>query len=171
MTAPVEPRMEGIAPPPLPAPKPAAADLERQNDDAQLRLLSGLHYALAVVTALFALFPLLYLVLGISMLSGGLPMAEGAPSSTHDVRMIGIMFTAMGTLFLVFVLSVAGLIAYAGRCLAHKQRYTLCLVAAGVSCTAMPLGTVLGVFTLVTLTRASMRARFTQPAPASPVTA
>ena len=50
--------------------------------------------------------------------------------------------------------------AYAGRCISRRQKYTFCLIAAGLNCMHMPIGTILGVFTLIVLTRDSVRQLF-----------
>jgi disulfide bond formation protein DsbB len=50
--------------------------------------------------------------------------------------------------------------AYAGRCLAQRRRYLLCMVVAGIACIFMPFGTALGVFTLVVLSRPAVKAAF-----------
>jgi hypothetical protein len=44
--------------------------------------------------------------------------------------------------------------------LTRRRRYTFCLVIAGLLCLWMPFGTILGVFTLVTLTKPPVRAQF-----------
>ena len=48
----------------------------------------------------------------------------------------------------------------AGRYLARRERYTFCLVVAGVECMFMPFGTVLGVFTIIVLSRPSVKDLF-----------
>ncbi|SBV52388.1 hypothetical protein XBLMG947_3183 [Xanthomonas bromi] len=64
-------------------------------------------------------------------------------------------------------LTLAGFIAYAGRCIAQRRRHLLCLIVAGISCSFMPFGTVLGVFKLVTLLRPQVKALFGVAAPAA----
>lgn len=154
--------MDGIAPPPLTATAPAT--LRPLPDDlAQLRLLSVLHYVMAGFITLFSAFPLMYLGMGIAVLSGALPVDGSKASTPTEAQLMGWVFTGLGVVFLMGMLGMAGLIACAGRGLARQQRHTLCLVAAGVCCMCMPLGTVLGVFTLVVLTRSSVRERFAHP--------
>ncbi|MDY0955395.1 hypothetical protein SOM22_12465 [Stenotrophomonas rhizophila] len=162
--------MDALAPPPLPPRMPMAPPRGGQDDAAQLRLLSVLHYVMAGFTALFSLFPVIYLVLGIAVLSGAMPVDSNTASSPGEVQLMGWVFTGLGAVFFVGMLGMAGLLGYAGRCLAREQRHTLCMVAAGVCCMFMPLGTILGVFTLVTLTRTSVRERFAHGATPPPST-
>ena len=50
----------------------------------------------------------------------------------------------------------AGLMAFAGGRLRRRKSRTYCLVAAGIACMFMPFGTVLGIFTIITLTKPSV---------------
>lgn len=167
----MQPRMDGTAPPPLPATAPAVLTGAAAPDDlAQLRLLSIFHYVMAGFIALCSLFPVVYLVLGIAVLGGVMPVDSNTASSPAEVQLMGWVFTGMGAVFFLFMLAAALLIGYAGRCLARQQRHTLCLIAAGLCCMSLPLGTILGIFTLVILSRPSVRERFLHAAPLSPST-
>ncbi len=124
------------------------------RDAEHLRLLSIFHYIVAAITAVFSLFPVIHLVIGIAMVSGGM---DGANPPPH---WFGWLFIAIAATMILGGLALAGFMAYAGRCLAQRRRYLLCLVVAAISCILMPLGTVLGVFTLIVLTRPSVKLLF-----------
>ena len=62
------------------------------------------------------------------------------------------------------LLTLAGFVAYAGRCLSQQRRYLLCMIVAGLACLFTPIGTILGVFTLVVLLRPQVKAAFAGPA-------
>ncbi|HBK46271.1 MAG TPA: hypothetical protein DDZ67_07525 [Xanthomonadaceae bacterium] len=145
--------MEATTPPPaLPA---SAEDLQ------QLKLLSIFHYVLAGITALFSLFPLIHLFMGIAIITGHMPMHNGQPDGPPmDPRLFGWFFVAFAAAFIACGLALAGFMAYAGRCIAQRRRHLLCLIVAGISCSFMPFGTVLGVFTLVVLLRPQVKALF-----------
>jgi len=55
---------------------------------------------------------------------------------------------------------IAGCVIYAGRCLSSLSKYTFCIVMAGILCLFMPLGTVLGVFTIIVLMRPAVKGLF-----------
>ena len=55
------------------------------------------------------------------------------------------------------------LLAVAGRRLAQRRSYMFCMVMAGVACMLTPVGTVLGVFTIIVLNRPSVRRLFGRP--------
>ena len=136
--------------PPLPAPVAVAT----AEDLSQLRLLAVFHYVVAAMTALFSLFPVIHLAVGIAMVTG--TMAGNDP----DARFAGWLFIAFASVFILCGLALATAIAFAGRNLQLQRRHTYCLVVAGLSCMLMPFGTVLGVFTLIVLLRPGVKALF-----------
>lgn len=148
-------------------PDPSAPSLSME-DAGQLRLLSIFHYVVGGITALFSLFPLIHVAIGIGVITGAMPMNDGSGNPTDDGRMFGWIFIVIGGLVILCGLTLGAFIAYAGRCLAAHRRHTLCMVVAALSCLCMPLGTVLGVFTLVVLLRPSVKAAFDAPASIQP---
>ncbi|MEG0186310.1 MAG: hypothetical protein RR704_22960 [Stenotrophomonas sp.] len=148
-----------LSPPVLP-PNPAAPVFGPQ-DATQLRQLAIAHYVVAGLIAVFSLIFVLHIALGIAMLTGSLPMKSGGnPPSPEDQQIVGWMFTVMGTCIVLGGLTLAGFMAYAGRCLSRQRRYLLCMIVAGLSCLFTPIGTILGVFSLVVLLRPQVKAAF-----------
>ncbi|MGH9868132.1 MAG: hypothetical protein ACREAA_08220 [Candidatus Polarisedimenticolia bacterium] len=127
-----------------------------QQDEQQLDLLAVFHYVVAGLCGLFSLFPILHVALGLAMVSGRLEPdnQDGIP------RLFGWLFVVFGTAFILGGLTFSVLLAWAGRCLARRRRYMFCMVMAALSCVAFPFGTVLGVLTLLVLSRPSVRQRF-----------
>jgi len=56
----------------------------------------------------------------------------------------------------------------AGRSLALRKRYSFALVIAYIECLFVPFGMILGVFTIVALSRESMKASFERVQTAAP---
>ncbi|WP_345302884.1 hypothetical protein [Lysobacter hankyongensis] len=133
---------------------PASSVDTTAQDLEHLRLLSIFHYIVAGITALFSLFPVIHLVIGIAMVSGKME------ASDPNAAIAGWFFIGFAALFIGLGLTFAGFIAYAGRCLRQRRRHTLCLVVAALECMMMPFGTVLGVFTLISLTKPPVKALF-----------
>lgn len=130
-------------------------------DTSQLQVLSVFHYVVAGLTAVFSLFPLIYLLMGVAVIfAAPPPLAPGEAPPPFDPRLLGWVFVLIGGLGCAAGLVLAGYMAYAGRCLAQRRRYLLCMVVAGVACIFMPFGTALGVFTLVVLSRPAVKAAF-----------
>ena len=136
------------------------AALQNAQDADHLRLLGVFHYVCAGIIALISCFPVIYLLLGIAMLLR--PRSFGPPNDSPPA-LFGLIFVIFGGGAVVFGWTFAGLVAWAGRCLHRRAHYMYCLVMAGVTCLFMPLGTVLGVFTIMVLMRPSVKALFTSP--------
>jgi hypothetical protein len=128
------------------------------HDAEHLRRLAIFHWLLAALTALFSLLPVINLVIGIIAVNGTVDASNPTPAA------MGGFFVESALLFVVFGLGFSVPLAYAGRCLQRRERYTFCLVMAALACMQVPFGTVLGVFTLVTLVKPSVKAMFAAPA-------
>ena len=125
------------------------------NEDAKhLDLLAVFHYVVGGFTALFACFPLIHVAVGLAMLSGRL----GGPNPPPPL--LGWLLFIMGSLFVLCGWALALAILVAGRKLQTRKSRTYCLVVGALECMLMPLGTVLGVFTLIILMKDSAKALF-----------
>ena len=123
----------------------------------QLRLLSIFHYVLAGLSGLFSLLPLIYIALGLAIVTGKLPSnAKGPPMPDA----FGWLFVGVGTLMMLMGITYTVLLAIAGRCLARARHWTFCVVMAAISCAFFPFGTVLGVFTIIALAKPETKALF-----------
>src|SRR5436190_1439763 len=131
--------------------------MDDHNDDAEhLRLLSIFHYVLAGIAALVGTFPVIHLSIGILIIQGALDQ----PGQAAPPAAFGWFFVVIGGVLILFGWTLAVLLAVAGRLLARRRSYTFCLVTAGVACIFVPLGTVLGVFTIIVLMRPSVKRLF-----------
>jgi hypothetical protein len=134
---------------------------QQVNQDVEhLKILSICFYILAGLCMFPVLFGLIYAVMGIffsaAMMSSDMPHRAGEPPP----ELFGGIFVAFGAIFIIIFLTLGFLILKAGRNLAKKQGYTFAFVIACIICLWMPLGTVLGVFTIIVLMRDSVKALF-----------
>lgn len=129
-----------------------------QQDLEHLRLLSIFHYVAGGMLALFACIGFIYIVMGI-----GISLAPQRGSGGPPPAVFGVLFSLLGGGFVLLGWSVAALLILAGRSLAQHRRYPFCFAMAIVACLWMPLGTVLGVFTIIVLTRPTVQALFGRP--------
>jgi hypothetical protein len=130
------------------------------NEDLEhLKLLSTFHYVAALLLAAFSLLPVFHLVAGMTMVRWS---AEKPEEALPAIVAGGCLATLAG-IWMLIGLSSAVCLGVAGRFLKRRIHHPFCLAAAGVSCLFMPLGTVLGVFTLLVLLRPSVRALFNPP--------
>ena len=128
------------------------------NQDAEhLRLLSMFHYIVAGIVALFSCFPIIYVVMGVLMVSGGFSNQLGV---NQPPPAFGWMFIVMGGMFILLGWIMACLVFMGGRFLARRKNYLYCLIVAGLSCLFVPIGTILGVFTIILLLRPSVKELF-----------
>ena len=127
------------------------------QDIEQLRLLSIFHYVVAGILALFSMFPLLHIAMGIAMVTGAFDDVENANPPPEFFAWIFILVPAV---FILCGLAMATCVAIAGRRLGHNRSYTYCLVIAGIECMFIPFGTILGVFTLIVLSRPTVKDLF-----------
>jgi len=127
------------------------------DDDNNLKLLSIFHYVVAALAGLFACFPLIHL--GIGLLFILCPQNVDSKGPPPPVW-LGWIFVVVASLFITIGWAFAACVFAAGRFLAQRKHYLFCLVIAGVECMFMPFGTVLGVFTLILLTRDPVKQSF-----------
>jgi hypothetical protein len=133
-----------------------------EQDEEQLKLLSIFHYVVGGLAALFALFPIFHLIIGlIFILAPGSVGSEGEPPPAF----IGWFFVIFAGMFIIAGWIFAGFVITTGRFLARRIHRLFCLVVAGVECAFIPFGTVLGVFTIIVLMRESVKELFSASAP------
>lgn len=139
--------------------------LEQQKK--YLDVLAVFHYVVAGLAALMMLLPVGYLFLG-----GVMAFAPEVFGGGGDPPppIVGCFILAIGAFVLLLIGGYAAFTFYAGRCLARRRHFNLCLVSAAISCANAPLGTVLGVFTIIVLMQSGVReVLFDESAPATPV--
>ena len=139
------------------------------NDDLQhLRWLAIGHYICAAITAMFACFPLIYVILGLIFLFAPPPSNGG---EVFPARAFGLIFAVIGSAATLCGWAFAALIFVAGRSLAARKRHLFCIVIAAICCAFFPVGTALGVFTILVLSRPEVKAMFQQQAAVAPAQA
>jgi hypothetical protein len=126
-------------------------------DQDHLRLLALFHYIVAGGLGLLACIPLLLVIAGVATLNGVAPESPGQPVPPPEA---GWFFIAVGSVMLLAGWTVAAAVLLAGRRLARQTHRTYCLVIAAIECLFAPLGTLLGIFTIVVLMRPSVQRLF-----------
>jgi hypothetical protein len=127
------------------------------EDEDQLRLLSVFFYILGGLSALCACIPFIHLAVGIALVTGSLPMPQNGP---QPPAMFGWLFIVLASTFIIVGWAYGIGMVIAGRQLQRRRAYVFCLVMAALSCLNMPLGTVLGILTLIVLLRPSVKLLF-----------
>jgi hypothetical protein len=130
------------------------------NQNAEhLRLLAIFHYVASGLAALFCLLPLFYTTIGAVFIFAA---RQGTPKPGEELppEFLGWLFIGLGSFLFLAGLTLAICILIAGRCLSRRRCYTFALVIAGVECLFIPFGTILGVFTIVVLSRLPVKEMF-----------
>ncbi len=134
----------------------------RELHDEALQVLSVAHYVLAALT--IAMTPVgIYLVwVGWDLLHparGEAWTPRAGQEFLDPVRWGATLYFTGGVLASLSVIH-AGLLAYIGRCIARRTRRRLCLAFSVFDMTYVPLGTALGVCTLVLLLKDPVKSQF-----------
>ena len=139
--------------------------MSAEDDIQHLRLLSIFHYVFGALAFLCGSVPWIHVALGIGIISGALPAGEGREGPPPA---FGWLFVVIGGAAILLSYALAGCALLAGKYLNDRTHRTFCVVVAALVCLNMPLGTVLGVLTLIVLHRPSVRAMFEGPKRAGP---
>jgi len=137
-----------------------------QETENHLKILGIFYYIMGGLLCLLALIPCIQIFLGIFIVSN----QNTAPA------LIGIIYLAIGLAAFLLILSIAIATIYTGRCLRQRKYYIFCIVMAGLCCCWFPLGTVLGVFSVIVLSKPEVKPEFEKkveppPQPAAAVPA
>ncbi|HEY3256544.1 MAG TPA: hypothetical protein VGJ91_21440 [Polyangiaceae bacterium] len=128
------------------------------DDEKQLRILGRLHYVAAALASVIPLIGAAYAAFGVAILLGKFP---GAPPMKGES--LGWLPVGMGTFFFSFGICAVVLNLLSARSLRDRKNHTLCVLTAAMNCMHLPLGTLLGVFTLMVLCRPAVNAAFKPP--------
>jgi len=94
----------------------------------------------------------------------GVMFAGGKHGPPDEAKMVGGILGAVFGLVLLFLLVKTVLLFFAGRYVGERSHYTFIFVVAIISMINIPIGTALGVFTVIMLSKDSMKRRFGVPA-------
>lgn len=141
-----------------------------QEDRTHLKILAVFHYVLGIVAALQALLPSIFVGIGRVYVDVYKEFAAAGHVSKPHLFM-GWLLVIIGSLAVVLSGSLAVLMIMAGRRLKQHRNRTFCMVVAGLECVLFPYGTVLGILTLIKLSKDSVRSLFTTPARADTASA
>ncbi len=143
------------------------AAIPPSRDADHLRTLAILHYVWGGLILLFSCFTIIYIVLGVMVLSGAIkfpPTTGPAGGPQPSPELFGWMFAGFGGCGLVLGSTLGILTIVSGRRMGQRRSRTFSIVIASINCLSVPLGTTLGVFTLVVLLRDSVKAMYAEAA-------
>ena len=147
--------MNAQIPPPI-SPNTQAQTQAGNRDLEHLRLLSIFHYVAAGILGFFSCLPFIHIAIGLMFILA----PETFDGGEAPPPFFGWIFVIAGSVFVIFGWTLTVLLIVAGRFLKRRKRREFCLIIAGISCLFMPVGTALGVFTIIVLSRPTAKALF-----------
>jgi len=126
------------------------------QDREHLRLLTIFYYIWAGVQSLGGLMGLAFIGVGAFIASS----PQVAQSNNPPPPWFGAIFAGIGALVFLSVEGMAALSFFTGRFLSRRQHHTFCVVISALNCLSLPLGTALGVFSILVLQRSSVKVLF-----------
>jgi hypothetical protein len=138
------------------------------NQDLEhLKLISIFHYIVGGLACFCGLLWILYIVSGIILIFASGSMAS---DDRMGASIGGVVAIVVGVFLFVLFEAYGILCIIAGRKYAKHQGYWFCFVLAVFTCLNFPLGTALGVFTIIVLNRPSVKTLFQGlPATGTPI--
>ena len=128
------------------------------EDEGHLNNLAVGHYVVGAIMVAFSCLPLLHLGMGIAMMAGAFPVeAEIEGNIEVAPNLFAWMFIIMGALFFLLGQAVSIGVIVSGRFLKQRKNYMYSFVLSCLICFFVPVGTILGVFTIIVLSRESVK--------------
>ena len=124
------------------------------DDIEHLRLLSIFHYIVGGIMFFFSLFPLIHVGFGLFMILA--PGSFFGNAGEQPPEFVGWLFAIIGGCAVLFGSTISICTILSGRFLSKKIKYMYSFVMACIECLFIPFGTVLGVFTIIVLSRNSV---------------
>lgn len=125
------------------------------QDDEHLKLLSIFHYVVGGMGSLFSCMPLIHMGIGLTFILAPEQMGQNGGESVPEF--VGWMFFILGFSFFLIGQITSLVIIISGRFIAKRKNYFYSFVVGCIECIFFPFGTVLGVFTIIVLSRESVK--------------
>ena len=125
------------------------------QDESQLNALAIAHYVVGGVMVLVSCIPLIHVLIGSVFIwgwCGNFPETSNPPPP-----FFGWIFFVLGIVAFVLAQVTSILVILSGRFLMKRKRYIFSFIMACLACFFVPLGTLLGIFTIIVLSRDSVK--------------
>ncbi len=133
---------------------------DNNSQSQNLNLISIFHYVVAALIYLKGAIGFVMMGVGTIAVFG---ILHDQPSDMEvALFVVGLIFFAAPLALITVTWAIATAVLVAGRRIAKRTHLTYCQVVAGLECLCVPFGTVLGVISLVLLTRDDVKKQFTR---------
>jgi len=127
-----------------------------EQDKSYLNIISIFYIVLGCLMLPLSLLPLVHIAVG--------AMVVVAPHTGHGNEampiLFGGIFIVFGLIIMLTFLAIAICMIYTGVCIKRRTKYIFCMVISAIACTFAPLGTILGVFSIILLCKPEIKADF-----------
>jgi len=130
-----------------------------EEDIRYLNLLAIFHMIVAGIVGLLSCLPLINLFIGVPMLKD-VPYALSQNEFFSQTTLTPLIFILLPSGMTVIGWMFAVAIALNGYYLKNRKWLNYCMIVSGIETILMPFGTVLGVFTILLLTKPNIKNRF-----------
>jgi hypothetical protein len=130
-----------------------------EEDIRYLNLLAIFHMIVAGIVSLLSCLPLLDLFIGVPMLKD-VPYALSQNEFFSQTTFVPLMFILIPSGIAVIGWMFAVAIALNGYYLKNRTWLNYCMIMSGIETIFIPFGTVLGVFTIILLTKPNIKNLF-----------
>jgi hypothetical protein len=154
-----------VDPPQLPGTLPSPGNSREIVDNEHLKLLAIFHYVFAGLAALGLMVMLVeFLIMGavIGTAAAHSSRSSSGPPPEFIVALLGLFFLLVSAMLAAIV--ICNILS--GNFMRKRRNRTFSFVVACANCLQVPFGTALGVFTIVVLSRESVRAQYAAGQPA-----
>lgn len=146
--------------PPYPAPyPPQQPPALTPQDESNLNVLGILFFVYAGLVGIGALALSAFAVLPALLISSAAAGAKGTPGAPPPILFGGI-FAAIFGLIALFLAVKCVVMILAGRALSRRQHYVLVMIGACASLLNLPIGTALGICTILLLQKPAVKVAF-----------
>jgi hypothetical protein len=139
------------------------------RDNEHIKLLTIFHYVMSGLYTLGACLSSLYVLMAFFFMRIPMTPPPGSgrtgptPQDLKMLEMMSWMWGIMGGIGGLISISMAIASFMSGKYLSSRTRPTFIFIVACIQCIAFPMGTALGIFTILVLQRPSVRNSFGQP--------
>lgn len=134
-------------------------------DTKDLNTIAVFYYVLAAFSALMGCFVILHFGAGLFLCFAPL---ESKTGDAWLARPFGAFFVLLSSAFMLYHWSLAVGFVLTARYMGRRQRLRFCTVMAALACTIRPIGTALGVLSLISLTKPEVKQLFDQDQESAP---
>ena len=131
---------------------------QSKNNSQILDLVSIFHYVMAALIYLKGAVSFIFMGIGAVAMAG---ILSDRPDDMHiGLLTIAMIFFVGPMLFLCLTWTLATLVLLAGKRINKRTNLAYCQIIAGLECLCVPFGTILGIFTIITLTQSETKEQF-----------